>query len=205
MTSISGSFSTQRPSPRDMMQDRLTDAISSGSISASDKDALTSALDDIDKSLPSQAAAGTGRPDPKAMKAKIDSLIDQEVKSGKLTDDQASELKQLFAKGPGGKGGPGGPGGPGGAGGPRPDEDTSSTDESSDTDQTTKLLQDFMKLLKEAVLDSPDKVRGAYYFPQWPAVHKAFNDTVTKAVTGKREDIGKVLADGAPLVSKAAQ
>ena len=63
----------------------------------------------------------------------------------------------------------------------------------------------FMKLLKEAVLDSPDKVRGAYYFPQWPAVHKAFNDAVTKAVTGKREDIGKVLTDNAPLVSKAAQ
>ncbi len=63
----------------------------------------------------------------------------------------------------------------------------------------------FMKLLKESVLDSPDKVRGAYYFPQWPAVHKAFNDTVTKAVTGKREDIAKVLAEGAPLVSKAAQ
>ena len=62
----------------------------------------------------------------------------------------------------------------------------------------------FMKLLKEAVLDSPDKVRGAYYFPQWPAVHKAFNDAVTKAVTGKREDIAKVLAEGAPLVSKAA-
>jgi ABC-type glycerol-3-phosphate transport system substrate-binding protein len=63
----------------------------------------------------------------------------------------------------------------------------------------------FMALLKESVLDSPDKVRGAYYFPQWPAVHKAFNDTVTKAVTGKREDIAKVLAEGAPLVSKAAQ
>jgi ABC-type glycerol-3-phosphate transport system substrate-binding protein len=63
----------------------------------------------------------------------------------------------------------------------------------------------FMRLLKEAVLDSPDKVRGAYYFPQWPAVHKAFNDTVTKAVTGKREDIAKVLAEGAPIVSKAAQ
>src|SRR6478609_1171303 len=63
----------------------------------------------------------------------------------------------------------------------------------------------FMKLLKESVLDSPDKVRGAYYFPQWPAVHKAFNDTVTRAVTGKREDIAKVLAEGAPLVSKAAQ
>ena len=52
-----------------------------------------------------------------------------------------------------------------------------------------------MKLLKKVVLDSPDKVRGAYYFPQWPAVHKAFNDAVTKAVTGKREDIAKVLAD----------
>jgi ABC-type glycerol-3-phosphate transport system substrate-binding protein len=63
----------------------------------------------------------------------------------------------------------------------------------------------FMKLLKESVLDSPNKVRGAYYFPNWPAVHKAFNDTVTKAVTGKREDIAKVLADGAPSVSKAAQ
>jgi ABC-type glycerol-3-phosphate transport system substrate-binding protein len=62
----------------------------------------------------------------------------------------------------------------------------------------------FMALLKEAVLESPDKVRGAYYFPQWPAVHKAFNDAVTKAVTGKREDIAKVLAEGAPLVSKAA-
>jgi ABC-type glycerol-3-phosphate transport system substrate-binding protein len=63
----------------------------------------------------------------------------------------------------------------------------------------------FMKLLKESVLDSPNKVRGAYYFANWPAVHKAFNDTVTKAVTGKREDIAKVLADGAPSVSKAAQ
>src|SRR5205814_1943131 len=63
----------------------------------------------------------------------------------------------------------------------------------------------FMKLLKESVLDSPYKVRGAYYFANWPAVHKAFNDTVTKAVTGKREDIAKVLAEGAPLVSKAAQ
>src|SRR5438477_595884 len=57
----------------------------------------------------------------------------------------------------------------------------------------------FMRLLKEAVLDSPDKVRGAYYFPQWPAVHKPFNDTVTKAVTGKREDIAQVLAEGAPI------
>ncbi len=63
----------------------------------------------------------------------------------------------------------------------------------------------FFQQIKEAALDSAFKVRGAYYFAQWPAVHKAFNDTVTKAVTGKREDIAKVLAEGAPLVSKAAQ
>lgn len=153
MTSITGAYAAQRPSPREMMQDRLTDAISSGSISASDKEALTSALDDIDKSLSAGASTGTGRPDPKAMKAKLDGLIDQEVKSGKLTDSQASELKQLFAKGPG-SGGPGGPGGPGGAGGPPPDENTSSTDESSGSDKTTKLLEDFMKLLKEKQSDS---------------------------------------------------
>ena len=145
MTSITGAYAAQRPSPREMMQDRLTDAISSGSISASDKEALTSALDDIDKSLSAGTSSGTGRPDPKAMKARIDGLIDQEVKSGTLTDDQASELKQLFAKGPG----RGGPGGPEGAGGPPPDAAAPSTGESSGSDKTTKLLEDFMKLLKE--------------------------------------------------------
>lgn len=62
-----------------------------------------------------------------------------------------------------------------------------------------------MKLLKEAVMMSPDTVRGAHYFPQWPAVHKAFNDAVTKAVTSKREDTAKALAENAASVSKAAQ
>jgi ABC-type glycerol-3-phosphate transport system substrate-binding protein len=58
----------------------------------------------------------------------------------------------------------------------------------------------FMKLLKESVLDSPDKVRGAYYFPQWPAVHKAFNDTVTKGrhrqARGHRKGAGRGCAAG---------
>ena len=48
-------------------------------------------------------------------------------------------------------------------------------------------------------------MRGGYYFPQWPAVHKAFYDAVTKAIIGKREDIAKVLADGAPLREQGAQ
>jgi hypothetical protein len=63
----------------------------------------------------------------------------------------------------------------------------------------------FMKLLKEAVLDSPTRCAAPITSRNGPPVHKAFNDTVTKAVTGKREDIAKVLAEDAPLVSKAAQ
>jgi hypothetical protein len=163
MTSISSSYSVQqRLSPREMMQDRLSDAVTSGSVKASDKDALASALDDIDQSLSSsQGTSGTSRPDPKAMKEKIDGLIDAEVTSGKLTSDQAGELKQLFAKGssggqggPGGAGGPGGgqggPGGPGGAGGPPPQQSgASESDTDSDGTTTSKLLSDFLKLLQE--------------------------------------------------------
>jgi len=49
------------------------------------------------------------------MKSKIDDLIAGEVQNGKLTSDQAEELKNVFAKvfshGGGPQGGPGGPGG----------------------------------------------------------------------------------------------
>jgi hypothetical protein len=48
-------------------------------------------------------------------------------------------------------------------------------------------------------------VHGAYYFEKWPAAHKAFSDVVTRAVTGKREDIAKVLSEGAASVSAAAK
>ncbi len=63
----------------------------------------------------------------------------------------------------------------------------------------------FMRQLKKVSLDVPGKVRGAYYFEKWPAVHKAFSDAVIKAVTGKREDIAKALTAGAPLVTDAAK
>jgi ABC-type glycerol-3-phosphate transport system substrate-binding protein len=63
----------------------------------------------------------------------------------------------------------------------------------------------FMQQLKKVSLDVPGKIRSAYYFEKWPAVHKAFSDAVIKAVTGKREDIPKALAEGAPLVSAAAK
>ena len=63
----------------------------------------------------------------------------------------------------------------------------------------------FMRQLQKFNLGVQNKVRGAYYFEKWPGVHKAFNDAVNKAVTGKREDIAKSLAESAPLVSAAAK
>jgi ABC-type glycerol-3-phosphate transport system substrate-binding protein len=62
----------------------------------------------------------------------------------------------------------------------------------------------FMAQLQKYYLDSPDKIHSAYYFASWSAVHKAYNDAISKAVTGDRADIPKVLADGAKLVHNAA-
>jgi ABC-type glycerol-3-phosphate transport system substrate-binding protein len=60
------------------------------------------------------------------------------------------------------------------------------------------------KQLKNAVFDQKQITHAAYYFAEWPAVHKAYSDVVIKALSGKREDIGKVLAEGAPSLTKAA-
>jgi len=66
--------------------------------------------------------------------------------------------------------------------------------------QTDTLMQK----MKKYVLDVPTKVHAAYYFPEWPAVHKAYSDAMIKAVTGSRDDIPKALAEGAANVHKAA-
>jgi ABC-type glycerol-3-phosphate transport system substrate-binding protein len=58
--------------------------------------------------------------------------------------------------------------------------------------------------LKHAVFDQTPITHSAYYFEQWPAVHKAYSDVVIKAMSGKREDIGKVLQEGIPAVHNAA-
>jgi ABC-type glycerol-3-phosphate transport system substrate-binding protein len=58
--------------------------------------------------------------------------------------------------------------------------------------------------IKTHVLDLPDVAAGAYYMPSWPRLHKAFSDAVIAAVTGKREDIPAVLAEGAKRVHQAA-
>lgn len=63
---------------------------------------------------------------------------------------------------------------------------------------------DDFKALMNAVFDQKPITHSAYYFPEWPAVHKAYSDTVIAAMGGKREDIAKVLAEGAPKIQRAA-
>jgi ABC-type glycerol-3-phosphate transport system substrate-binding protein len=57
--------------------------------------------------------------------------------------------------------------------------------------------------LKHAVFDQ-EHVHSAYYFPNWPKVHKAYSDVAVKALTGKREDIPAVLKAGVQTVHDAA-
>jgi ABC-type glycerol-3-phosphate transport system substrate-binding protein len=60
------------------------------------------------------------------------------------------------------------------------------------------------RMLKNAVFDQKPVTHSAYYFAEWPAVHKAYSDAVIAALTGKREDIGKVLQDNVEKVRRAA-
>ena len=70
-----------------------------------------------------------------------------------------------------------------------------------------KIAKDdpFMNQLKKYALDVKRKAHSAYYFEKWPAVHKAFNDAATKALTGDRKDIPKALEEGAVAVHNAAK
>ncbi|NVO13670.1 MAG: hypothetical protein HXX10_06515 [Rhodoplanes sp.] len=181
MTSISaaGLQSQAFSSPRDRLQNELLSEISSGTVSASDQSALSSALDSIDSALKSTGessrSAGSAPPSPDEMKAKITDLINQQVKSGALTSDQADELSNIFdsafkngAGGPGGAGGAGGPppGGPppgGGGAGPgassstdnTPSSDSSSSDSSSSTDSAVaKLLAEFLDAVQQSTSSS---------------------------------------------------
>jgi hypothetical protein len=166
MTSISAlSANSYQQSPLQRLQDELQSEVSSGAISSSDQSALSSALTDIDSSLQADRASdqssGT-RAAPGDLKSKIDDLIQNEVSSGKLTSDQATELqgvfKAAFANGPGGSGGPGGPGGAGGPPpGPPPSDGSSSSDGtgSSSTDNSVAdLLQQFLQSLQSSLSSS---------------------------------------------------
>src|SRR5262249_22425003 len=58
--------------------------------------------------------------------------------------------------------------------------------------------------LKHAVFDQTPITHSAYYFAEWPAVHKAYSDMAIAALSGKREDIPKVLAEHAEKIHRAA-
>jgi hypothetical protein len=174
MTSISAASAQSYQSPLQKLQDELLSEVNSGAISSSDKDALASALTDIDSSMQSSRAsdqASGTRPSPGDLKSKIDDLISGEVSSGKLTSDQATELqgvfKAAFANGPGGPDGVGGPGGaggppPGGHGGPPPSDSASSSDDSSSsTTSADDILKQFLQSLQEQLSASSSTTYGA--------------------------------------------
>lgn len=177
MTSISSSLSgatayANRPLPPparggrggNPVSDGIGQALSSGSITATDATALTSALSSIDTSLSggaastsSSASTGAAKLDPRDAKSKIDGLIDDQVTGGMLTSDQADTLKALFAE----AGPKGAHGAHGHRGGQAPDDATSvaanapsSTTTGTGTtttetgNETSDLLSDFLKQLQ---------------------------------------------------------
>jgi len=165
MTSISAASSSLYQSPLQKLQQELQAELTTGKISSGDQDALSAALDSIDQSM--QADRGntsSTRPEPGEMKSKIDDLIGAQVSSGKLTSDQADELKGIFeaafADGPGGARGAGGPP-PGGAGGPPPSD---SADDGDDTDSTTDIndiMQQFLNSLQQSLEASTSRAYSA--------------------------------------------
>lgn len=58
--------------------------------------------------------------------------------------------------------------------------------------------------LKHAVLDVEPPTHAAYYFPNWPAVHKVYSDVAIQALTGARDDVARVLQAGASRIHDAA-
>ncbi len=164
ISSTSQAYSALATSQTHSGKNRMADAIqkqeASGALSSTDADALTSALSSIDSSLSSSSSSSTSttRLDPSSMKDRIDSLISDQVSSGTLTSDQASELKNLFAShgksvtsssdsgsDTDGPQGPPPPGPPPGA-----DPSASSSSSSSSTSSTSDLLSAFMQQLQAA-------------------------------------------------------
>jgi ABC-type glycerol-3-phosphate transport system substrate-binding protein len=68
---------------------------------------------------------------------------------------------------------------------------------------TLKAKDPTFRALQSAVFET-DHVHSAYYFPNWPQLHKAYSDVAIKALTGSREGIGQVLKDGVKSLHDAA-
>jgi len=150
---ISSATSTSGYSPLDMLKQELAREVSAGTVSSSDQSALSSALDDIDSALKNggSSSSSSSSAAPQDMKSKIDDLIQSEVSSGKLTSDQATELKSVFANAFSGHAH--------GAGSPPPSassaddtssDDSSTTSSSSTATDTTELLKQLLAALQKS-------------------------------------------------------
>src|SRR6185437_2450739 len=106
MSSIAATSSSNYLTPQQLLQAELQQEVNSGAISSSDQSALSSALNDISTSLQDGGSGSStaGSSSPGDLKSKIDSLIANEVSSGKLTQQQATELQGLFQNAFGGAG-----------------------------------------------------------------------------------------------------
>lgn len=155
MTSISAASSSTYQSPLQKLQQELQAELSSGKISSGDQNALSTALDSIDASIQADRAGGATRPANGDVKSKVDELIGDQVSSGKLTSDQADELKGLFkaafAQGPGGAKGASGPPSGAGPGGPPPSD---SADRSDSDTSVSDIMQKFLDSLKQSLAAS---------------------------------------------------
>ena len=150
------------------MQGQLQKAVNNGSVKAGDQDALSAALTDISSQLQANAAGSTGTPAPGGVKSAIDGIIASDVSSGKLTSDQADELKSTFAQAAQKMHGHGGHhhghGGGGDVSGTDPD-----SDDGTDIDPITGLpttsssptsFVDFLQQLETSLTSAVDGVTG---------------------------------------------
>src|SRR3954451_11744639 len=160
MTSISAS-SRNGFSPLDLLKQELPKEVSAGKVGATDQTTLSSALDDIDSALKggssgTSASKGSSTPPSHAeMQSKIDDLIQGEVDSGKLSSDQAGELKNVFASAF--SGGPGGARGAGGPPPPPPSDESSDTSSSSSSSSTASDVEELLKKLLDSLQSSNSK------------------------------------------------
>jgi hypothetical protein len=54
------------------------------------------------------------------------------------------------------------------------------------------------------ILFKAEHVHDAYYFRSWPIAHKAYSDTLIRAMSGSKQDIPNVLSEGAQAIRRIA-
>lgn len=163
MSISAAATSSSSYSPLDRLQQELAKEVSSGQILSADETALSSALDDIGSAMKSGASSASSGssgspPSPQAMQSKINDLIQNEVSSGKLTSDQASELKNVFANAFSGGAAPSADGGSTSTSGGSSSSTSSASSSSSDTD---KLLEELLQALQSSMNQNASSYNGS--------------------------------------------